>query len=130
MTIPQDGNLTGAERLLRLLKFVDFTFPGQVSHVRVYDYKMCVQILGVSGGMVNLMADKHLFPGMYIKTHGTVVYIYAHLSELNNGLCGYLDVRRCWGLTKIEHWIAELELFRHVLLNLRGKSAHPTETYP
>lgn len=113
------ANPTGAERLIQLLKFVEFTFPGQVYHVRVFDYKMRIEIRGVGRSMVDLIAKKHLVPGMYIESKPDVAYIHANLIELNSGLCGYLDVRRCWGLTKIEHWITELESF--LSIDLRGK---------
>lgn len=123
-----NGNVrkeTGAERLLSLLMFLDGTFPGSVSTVRVSEDHMKVSISSVHEDMLELLYTKKLFTGVYIETQkeGDLwyeVHFHVDLDEVNCGLLQHLAVRRCWGLTQIEHWIAELKLF--VQGYLLGKS--------
>jgi hypothetical protein len=78
---------------------------------------MTVQVMDVHPDMVEMITNRKLFKGMLIEsqTYGgdawAEVRVHVDLAELNNGLCGHLDTRKCWGLTKVEHWIDELQYF-------------------
>lgn len=106
----------GVRRILDVLKMIEFQFPGSSPGVRVRDYKMRVFVDNVHEDMMEHLVDQKLFPGAYIQTQldldrfYTVTFHY-DLAEISSALCGHLDVRRCWGLTRIDHWIAELAYF-------------------
>ena len=109
------GNST-TRRILDILKRIDFMFPGSVRHVRVRDHKMKVFLDNVHEDTVDYLTDEKLFTGMYVETQKYMddyyeVTFHFNLMEISDHLCGHLETRKCWGMTRIHDWISELEYY-------------------
>ncbi|RKY27424.1 MAG: hypothetical protein DRP83_02340, partial [Planctomycetota bacterium] len=98
------------------MEFLDLAFPSRIDIVRVTDYCMRVTLLDIHKDAIEDIAERKLIQGMHLEVRGdgefcNSLILHAELRDLDEKLCHHLDVRRCWGLTKIEHWIAELKFY-------------------
>jgi len=103
-------------RILDIMKRLDFMFPGSLRRVRVRDYAMQIFVDNVHEQGVDYLTDEKLFSGMYIQTRKFLdeyfeVTFHFNLMEISDHLCGHLETRKCWGMTRLEHWIEELRYY-------------------